>query len=232
MKPVVKFSNVSKKIQNLTLLDNVSFDIMPGEITTLIGQNGAGKTTIAKMILNLDKPDTGDIILQSNIKIGYIPQKLDFSFNMPMTCRVLLKILVGGKIDKNIIDLDLFVDYIKIKNKDISEISGGQLQKLLLVGALLAKPDLLILDEPTQFLDVTSQQKFYHILNIFKERFKTTIFMISHDLFTVMKKSDQVICLNKHVCCSGKPSSLQGNELQNMLSEIGIYVHHHDHNHN
>ena len=167
-----------------------------------------------------------------NIKIGYVPQKLDFSFNIPMTAKGLLKTLAPDGIDYNLINLEEFTGYNKIKNKDISNISGGELQKLLLVGTLMSKPDLLILDEPTQFLDVTSQQEFYQILRELKEKLEITIFMISHDLFTVMKNSDQVICLNGHVCCSGKPTDLDTNsDFKNALSEIGVYVHNHDHKH-
>ncbi|MDR0329792.1 MAG: metal ABC transporter ATP-binding protein, partial [Rickettsia sp.] len=93
-------------------------------------------------------------------------------------------------------------------------------------------PDLIILDEPTQSLDVTSQQEFYRIINQIKKRLNITIFMVSHDLFTVMKNSDQVICLNGHICCSGKPNDLaQNQDFLNTLSSIGFYVHHHDHKH-
>jgi zinc transport system ATP-binding protein len=232
MTTLVEFKSLSKSFHNKTLVDNVSFKLNKGEITTLIGQNGAGKTTLAKIILGQELYDSGELIIKPGITIGYIPQKLDFGFNMPLTAKGLLKTLASNNMDYNLLDLEEFVGYSKIKNKDISNISGGELQKLLLTGTLMNKPDLLILDEPTQFLDVTSQQEFYRILKGLKEKLGLTIFMISHDLFTVMKNSDQVICLNGHVCCSGKPTDLDTNaNFKNALSEIGVYVHNHDHKH-
>ncbi|MDP5110413.1 MAG: metal ABC transporter ATP-binding protein [Rickettsiaceae bacterium] len=232
MTTLVEFKSLSKKFHNKILVDNISFKLNKGEITTLIGQNGAGKTTLAKIILDQESYDSGKLIIEPNIKIGYVPQKLDFNLNMPMTAKGLLKFLAPNGLDYGLINLEEFIGYNKIKNKDISSISGGELQKLLLVGTLMSKPDLLILDEPTQYLDVASQQTFYRILVELKERLEITIFMISHDLFTVMKNSDQVICLNKHVCCSGKPTELDTNpDFKNALSEIGVYVHNHDHKH-
>ncbi len=232
MTTLVEFKSLSKKFHNKILVDNISFKLNKGEITTLIGQNGAGKTTLAKIILDQESYDSGELIIKPDIKIGYVPQKLDFNLNMPMTAKGLLKFLAPNGLDYGLINLEEFIGYNKIKNKDISSISGGELQKLLLVGTLMSKPDLLILDEPTQYLDVASQQTFYKILRELKRRLEVTIFMISHDLFTVMKNSDQVICLNKHVCCSGKPTELDTNpDFKNALSEIGVYVHNHDHKH-
>lgn len=232
MTALVEFKLLSKSFHNKILIDNVSFKLNKGEITTLIGQNGAGKTTLAKIILGQESYDSGKLIIKPDIKIGYVPQKLDFNLNMPITAKGLLKFLAPNGLDYDLINLEEFIGYNKIKNKDISSISGGELQKLLLVGTLMSKPDLLMLDEPTQYLDVASQQAFYRILVELKERLGITIFIISHDLFTVMKNSDQVICLNKHVCCSGKPTELDTNpDFKNALSEIGVYLHHHDHKH-
>jgi zinc transport system ATP-binding protein len=233
MDTLVEFRSLSKNFGSKLLVDNVSFKLKQGEITTLIGQNGAGKTTLAKIILKLEKYDKGELLIRDNLRIGYVPQKLDFFFSMPLTAKGLLKILAPNGNKNDIINLTDFINYDAIKNTDISQKSGGELQKLMLAGTLMNKPDLLILDEPTQFLDVTSQQEFYRVLGALKDELGLTIFMISHDLFTVMKNSDQVICLNGHVCCSGKPTDLDKNiDFKNALSEIGVYIHHHDHEHN
>jgi len=232
MNPLVEFHSVTKSFQTKLLVDNVSFKLHKGEITTLIGQNGAGKTTIAKIILGLEKPTKGYVSLKKGIKFGYAPQKFDFTFNMPLDAQGLIDILAPGGIDMEILALADFIDFKEIKKTDISELSGGQLQKLVLAGTLLNKPDLVILDEPTQYLDVASQQDFYKSLNNIKEKMGLTVFMISHDLFTVMKNSDQVICINSHVCCVGKPNDLHENtDFRNALSEIGLYIHSHDHKH-
>ncbi|GAB4168362.1 MAG: metal ABC transporter ATP-binding protein [Rickettsiaceae bacterium] len=229
---LVELKSLSKKFANHVLLENVSFQLNKGEITTLIGQNGVGKTTIARIILGLEPYDAGGLHIAPNLSIGYVPQNLDLSSNMPITAQGLLEVLAGKKIFEQDLVFSYFLDFGKIKDKDLTEISGGQLQKLLLVGTIMRKPDLLIFDEPTQFLDVASQQEFYRMIGRLKNELGMTIFMISHDLFTVMKNSDQVICLNKHVCCSGKPAEIDNNaNFKNALSEIGVYIHHHDHKH-
>ena len=227
---LVEFKSLSKSFHKKVLVDNISFKLNKGEITTLIGHNGAGKTTLAKIILGQEKYNSGELFIKPNIRIGYVPQKLDFGFNIPMTAKGLLKSLATDGIDYDLIDLEEFIGYNKIKSKDISLISGGELQKLLLIGILMNKPDLLILDEPTQFLDTNSQQEFYRILRKLKEKLNITIFMISHDLFTVMKHTDQVVCINRRVCCIGKPTDISTNHgLKNALSEIGLYTHNHSH---
>ena len=232
MTPLVEFKSLSKKFGNHTVVEGISFKLNKGEITTLIGQNGVGKTTLAKIILGLESYDSGELIIAKDLRLGYVPQSLDLSFAIPMTVKGLLEILSHHKTISEDFALSYFVDFDEIKNKDISEISGGQLQKILLAGTIISKPDLIILDEPTQYLDVVSQQEFYKMLAELKNKFGITIFMISHDLFTVMKNSDQVICLNGHVCCSGKPMDIDSNSaFKNALSEIGVYIHTHDHKH-
>ncbi len=232
MIPLIEFKSLSKKFGNHKVVEGVSFKLNKGEITTLIGQNGVGKTTLAKIILGLEPYDSGELIIAKDLRIGYVPQSLDLSFTIPMTAKGLLEILSQQKTISEDFALSYFLDFEEIKNKDISEISGGQLQKILLAGTIMSKPDLIILDEPTQYLDVASQQEFYRMLAELKRKFGITIFMISHDLFTVMKNSDQVICLNGHVCCSGKPTDIDNNsDFKNALSEIGVYIHTHDHKH-
>jgi zinc transport system ATP-binding protein len=231
---LIKFHNVSKKIGQKYLLENISFEVKKSEITTLIGPNGAGKTTIARLILGLDKNYTGKISIKSNIRMSYVPQKFVFSLDLPMNGNIFLKIMTS----RNFKIEDIFGAIITenemnhILVTDIKNLSGGQFQKLLIISAIMNKPDLLILDEPSKSLDINSQQELYLILNKIKKHFGTSIFMISHDLYTVIKNSDQVICLNGHVCCSGRASDIKNNpELIDNLSNIGFYLHNHDHKH-
>jgi len=229
---LIKFSNVSKKFGRKSPIMNVSFTVKRGEVTTLIGPNGAGKTTIARLILGLEKPSSGEIIICPNLKISYVPQKLNFVSNLPISAESFLVLLAGTANATEQQELFDFANIDNYKHHDISELSGGEFQKLMLTATLLNNPDVIILDEPTQSLDVTSQQEFYQIINQIKQRTNITIFMISHDLFTVMKNSDQVICLNGHICCSGKPNDLeQDQQFIDSLSSIGLYRHHHDHKH-
>lgn len=229
---LVELNKIYKNYGGNVLLQDVSFSLKEGQITTLIGQNGIGKTTIARIMLGLESHDQGSLSIKPGIKIGYVPQKLDFDFHMPMTARKLLEVISNNDLDLFSEEMALMPEFSQIKNRDISKISAGQLQKLLLLSAIISKPDLLILDEPTQYLDMHSQQLFYSIISKLKKDHKMTIFMISHDLFTVMKKSDQVICINKHICCSGKPTDIETNSnFRDALSEIGLYIHEHDHEH-
>lgn len=235
--PLIEARSLSKSFGNQLILKNINFRLEVGEITTLIGQNGAGKTTLAKIILGQEKYDQGELIVQNNIKIGYVPQQLNLAVNIPINAKQLLKILAPNYKNEALADWHKFLQYEQIKGRDIASLSGGQRQKLFLIGTILHQPDLLILDEPSQYLDVASQKEFYQLLNWLKKERGISIFVISHDLFTVMKNSDQVICLNGHICCSGKPADLGVDDLEinkdfkQALSEIGVYIHQHNHRH-
>lgn len=230
---LVEFTKVSKKFHSKIILENVSFSLSEGLITTLIGQNGAGKTTIAKMILGLAKPDSGKIAINKDIAMGYVPQKLDYYKALPMDAKSLLLMLAPNYSKDSFDYLDQVFKFNHLLNQDIAKLSGGQLQKMMLVATILSKPDLLILDEPTQYLDVSSQQQFYRIIDWVKKTQKISIFIISHDLFAVMKNSDEVICINEHICCSGKPSAIKSDPAlaKAIGGEIGMYIHKHDHEH-
>lgn len=232
MSILIEFCSVSKNFGKKSLIDNISFSIKRGDLTTIIGPNGAGKTTIAKLILGLEKPSSGNVNITSKLKIGYVPQALDFDQSLPMKAAKFLALLSPNVDHERDSYLLHFADFDNIKNEDISVLSGGQLQKLFLVTTLLNKPDLIVLDEPIKSLDVISQQAFYQIIERIKTEYTLTVVMISHDLFTVMKNSDQVICVNNHICCSGHPSDiLRNKDFVETLSAIGFYAHHHDHNH-
>jgi zinc transport system ATP-binding protein len=229
---MIELRNLTKYFGEKLLIDNVSFTIQKGDLTTLVGPNGAGKTTIAKLILGLEKPFSGEILIEPGIKVDYVPQKLNLSHHLPLTSEKFLELLAPlRKIDDDFGILE-FMDFDKIKKQNIAKLSEGQFQKLLIGSTLLNKPDFIILDEPTQSLDINSQQEFYKLLEQLKKIWSLTVFIISHDLFTVMKNSDQVICINGHVCCSGKPEDFSENkEFIDGLSSIGFYAHHHDHKH-
>jgi zinc transport system ATP-binding protein len=226
---LVELIGICKYFGKNLILDNISFSLNKGEIITLVGQNGAGKTTIAKILLGLEKYNSGSLYIKSGLKIGYVPQVLGMNYTVPMTAGYLFKLLINSfDYDKAIL-ASYFPEFESLQGRDISCLSGGQLQKLFLISIILTKADLIILDEPIQSLDINSQQEFYSLVRRIKADFNVTIFMISHDLFTVMKHSDQVICLNKRVCCTGKPKEIANNiEMQNALSEIGFYLHHHN----
>lgn len=226
MSGLVQFSKVFKNYNGKKVIDDVSFTIQERTITTLIGPNGAGKTTIARLLLNIEKPSAGKIVRNTK-KISYIPQKLHLNTKMPLDVKSYIECIIGSKF-VNLDKLDGITNIGTILTKQLKELSGGQLQRVLLTAAILSKPDLIVLDEPTQGLDVQGQNDFYNLITELKKNYKITIFIISHDLHIVIKNADQVLCLNHHICCSGKPEEKQ---LYSDLSQVGSYQHHHDHRH-
>jgi zinc transport system ATP-binding protein len=229
---VIEFRNVTKKFGKKIPINNVSFTVNKNNLTTLIGPNGAGKTTIVRLILGLERPSYGEIVIDPKLRIGYVPQKFISGYDLPITVEKFLNLLAPNNLNNPLKEVIAFVNLEKIKEHDISALSGGQFQKLILASAILSNPDLIILDEPIQSLDALSQHEFYEIINNIRKQLNVTVFMISHDLFTVMKNSDQVICLNNHICCSGVPDKLTPNsDFSSALSSLGFYTHNHDHKH-
>ncbi len=229
-KNLVEFCNVSKTYQKNKVIDNISFTIAKNSIITLVGPNGAGKTTIAKMILGQEKPTQGTISLCQNISFGYVPQQLNLNRSLPMSVANLISVLtnkvkINDSMLKNLLE---FAQIDKIKNQDILQISGGQLRRVFLAACLINQANLIILDEPTKELDIVAQSNFYKMLEEIKSNFGISILIISHDLHTVIKSSDQVLCLNHHLCCYGKPTE----QYQEILDHIGFYQHRHNHRHN
>lgn len=227
MPAIASFKDVSHRNGNYQVLEDVSFSLDRDTITTLIGPNGAGKTTIAKLLLKISKPSSGSVTNNAK-KLGYVPQKIALNSDLPLNCEMFLK-LISPAFKKGFLAKELlaFASFDELKEEKLENLSGGQLQRLMLAGSILNEPELLVLDEPNQSLDIDGQEEFYSILSRLKKSGKTTIFIISHDLFTVMKKSDQVLCLNHHLCCKGRPTHtiVKGSE------NIGLYNHVHDHKH-
>jgi zinc transport system ATP-binding protein len=226
MSNLVTFQAVSKHYNDKVIIDNVSFALDRKTITTLIGPNGAGKTTLAKLLLGIEEPNRGKIIRNTN-KLTYIPQKIQLNNNLPLDVASFMQYLAGKNIEEinEVID---FADLQSLAEKQIRTLSGGQLQRVFLAAAILSKPDLIVLDEPTQGLDMQGQNDFYQLLSYIRDKHNIAIFIISHDLHTVIKNADEVLCLNHHLCCSGIPDKDQPDS---NLSQIGAYTHHHDHKH-
>ncbi|MES2215214.1 MAG: metal ABC transporter ATP-binding protein, partial [Pseudomonadota bacterium] len=220
MSEIIAFQDVSKNYAGHCVIDKVSFVIEASSITTLVGPNGAGKTTIARLLLGIDKPTSGSITYTTK-NYAYIPQKVTFNCNMPLDVKSLVKYL-AGKNSSNIAKVAHFAELDRLADVQISTLSGGQLQRVFLASAMLGSPDLIVLDEPTQGLDVAGQEEFYLLLEELRKSYGVAIFMISHDMHTVMQNSDKVLCLNRHLCCSGKPENIH----TSTLSQIGSYKHH------
>jgi zinc transport system ATP-binding protein len=226
-------------VKNLTsdgekiILQDISIQILPGNIVTLIGPNGAGKTTLLKVMLNLTQPTQGSVTRKPGLKIGYMPQKMNINPTMPMTVERILSLGTPERTSKiqNVIDTCLEeVGALALKYSKLSILSGGEFQRVMLARALLTAPDLLVLDEPMQGVDVLGQEELYQLIAKIRDHRGCAILLVSHDLHLVMAASDEVICLNKHVCCSGHPSHVTEHPTYQQLF-VAPYQHDHDHRH-
>lgn len=236
---LVSAENISVAIDGNDILQSASLAISKGEVVTIVGPNGAGKTTLVRSILGLVSPNSGTLFRRPKIKIGYMPQKLHLDPTMPMTVNRFLALAVPAKYvgqgkRKKVLDE---VNITHIANSQIHTISGGEMQRALLARALLRDPDLLVLDEPVQGVDITGQAELYKLIRNIRESRGVGVLMVSHDLHVVMAETDRVICLNRHVCCEGHPETVSRHpEFVEMFGEqvassIALYPHHHDHHH-
>lgn len=214
---------------------NVDFSIARNEIVTLIGPNGCGKTTLLRCLLGLVKADSGRIRRRRKLRIGYVPQKIHFEPNLPITVRYFLK--MASKAPVNPAEVVELTGIGLLLGHQMRELSGGELQRVLLAQAIMEKPDLLVLDEPVQGVDFAGQAQLYRLIrNVSRER-ECAVLMVSHDLHLVMADTDRVLCLNGHICCSGTPQRVSRDPAfvklfgEEVARQIAFYVHHHDHQH-
>lgn len=208
-KPVVILDNVSFKPRNSEILDRISFEVLPGELVSLIGLNGAGKTTILKLILGSIRPTQGKVQVHAK-RVGYVPQRFEFDRTIPLAARELLSIYSGSSAAKIMEKLNE-VKASHLADKFIGGFSGGEMQRVLIANALLQEPELLLMDEATAGLDVEGEKDFYCLMDELHKKYQFTTIMVSHDIHLVFKHATKVICLNKHVCCIGTPKEVHNN---------------------
>ncbi|QCO70876.1 zinc ABC transporter ATP-binding protein ZnuC [Buchnera aphidicola] len=234
MLQLVKLNNVYVNLSNRSILTNISLSLIPNRVLTLIGPNGAGKSTLVRIILGLIKPSSGSIIRSYNLSVGYVPQKLNLNTLLPVTVERFMQLSQRTN-NKKISEMLKRVNAESLKTYQLQKLSGGEMQRILLAKALLNNPNLLVLDEPIQGVDTMGQLALYKLINEIRHELKCSILIVSHDLDFVMAKTDDVICLNNHICCSGTPETVCNN-----LEFISIFgfkrvqelaVYHHDHNH-
>lgn len=218
------------------LLSGVDLDVRKGEIVTIIGPNGAGKSTLVKLVLGLLQPDEGTILRQPGIRIGYVPQKFEVDHAIPMTVSRFMAL--GSDAHPGAISAALQeAGAGHTSNQQLSELSGGETQRVLIARALLRLPDLLVLDEPASGVDYAGEAELYDLIGALRDKRGLGILLVSHDLHVVMAKSDRVLCLNGHVCCSGRPEAVAKNaDYQRLFGpeaarSLALYQHHHDHRH-
>ncbi|AHD03600.1 zinc ABC transporter ATP-binding protein ZnuC [Leisingera methylohalidivorans] len=219
-----------------TVLSGVNLVIEPGEIVTVVGPNGSGKSTLLRSVIGALKPTGGAVNRARGLRIGYVPQKLHIDPTLPLTVRRFLS-LPERVSDSRASEALEQAGAGDLASRQMSGLSGGQFQRVLLARALLNNPQLLILDEATQGLDQPGSAAFYQRIEKVRQELGCAVLMVSHELHVVMAASDRVVCLNGHVCCEGAPEhvasapeyrALFGTGTQGALA---LYRHEHNHSH-
>ena len=234
-KILLKVENVGISVNGKSLVRDISLEVKQGEIVTLIGPNGSGKSTTAKIALGIYKKIDGKVKTYTD-KIGYVPQKISIDWTLPI--RVLDFMTLTEELTQDQINSALIMTGVEhLKNKSLSNLSGGEFQRVLIARAISKQPELLVLDEPVQGVDFKGEIALYKLIKEISEKMKCGILLISHDLHVVMSATDFVVCLNGHVCCSGTPHKVvQDNKYRELFGDrasniLSLYEHKHDHTH-
>lgn len=235
--PLVSLKNIQVRFGTQTILQNISVNIYPNTITTIVGPNGGGKSTLLKVLLKLLPANSGEVQHQSGLKIGYVPQKLQLDHTIPMTVRKFLSLKPNTTPTRIEEALALF-SITHLAENSLQKLSGGELQRVLLARAILDRPQLLVLDEPMQGVDITGQTELYQLLNKTRSWLNCAILMVSHDLNIVMANTDEVLCINRHLCCAGSPARVSADPSfihffgDQFAKNVAFYAHKHNHHHN
>jgi len=223
------------RLEGRQILHDVDFEIARGEIVTLVGPNGSGKSTFLKCLIGAIPLSAGDIRRAKGLRIGYVPQKLALDHALPMPVR-----RFWGLAAEKAADLDEIAELVGVTpllDRQMAELSGGQMQRVLLGHAIIGNPDMLILDEAAQGLDQPAVAAFYRLVESLRDQRNCAVLMVSHDLHVVMSASDRVICLNGHICCEGAPTVVsEAPEYRQLFGHgtegaLALYRHVHDHAH-
>lgn len=232
---LLSLDTVSAAFAQRRVLDNVTLAVSRGEIVTVIGPNGAGKSSLVKVALGLTQPAGGRVWRRPGLRVGYMPQRLHIDASLPLTVARFLRL--GGNGRDAVAAALAEVGLTELGQRPLQSVSGGELQRILLARALMRAPDLLVLDEPVQGVDVSGQAAMYELIAQVRRQRGCGVLMVSHDLHWVMAKTDHVVCLNHHVCCQGHPAQVGNDPAYQALfgarfaQTVAPYHHHHDHHH-
>lgn len=229
---LIAAENVSVTLGAQVVLHDVSLQLQPGEIVTIVGPNGSGKSTLLRTLLGIVPLDRGRVWRAAGLRVGYVPQKLALDPTLPMPVRRFLS-LPRRQSQADVAAVLARVGLPGVETRPLSGLSGGQMQRVLLARALLARPQAILMDEPTQGLDQPGEAAFYRLLEEVRSETGAAVLMVSHDLHVVMAASDRVVCLNGHVCCEGAPHVVSNApEYRALFGEdtrgaLALYRHHH-----
>lgn len=241
-KEVISVKNLNVRFGDFKAIIDASFEIYKGEITIILGPNGSGKTTLIKSLLNLVDYE-GSVSIFGKLheemskedwsRIGYVPQQFNVPRNFPITVKEMLnlslKITSLGYDEKvrRIVEFIKLEHLEKLQNKIIGELSGGEIQRVLIARALLNLPELIIFDEPLAGIDVVGERTFYEFISYIRTEYKITVVLVSHDVSSVSKIADKVMGINRKIVFFGKPKDvLSIEQLKDIYGEnIGIFRH-------
>ncbi|ACL73824.1 high-affinity zinc uptake system ATP-binding protein ZnuC [Thioalkalivibrio sulfidiphilus HL-EbGr7] len=235
--PLVAARGVGLTLGGRHILHGVDLGVERGRIVTLIGPNGAGKTCLVRILLGLLPATEGEVIRTPGLKLGYMPQRVLVDEVLPITVGRFLTL--GGRASRahqREVLREVGVEHLL--DQPIQSVSGGEMQRVLLARALMRRPDLLVLDEPAQGVDVAGQGEVFRLIARLRDRYGCGVLMVSHELHLVMEAADSVVCLNQHVCCTGRPEAVSRHpEYLKLFGDpaeargLAIYTHAHDHHH-
>ncbi len=233
---LVELQQVSVSFDGTAVVSGINLAVNRGDIITIIGPNGAGKTTLIKAVLGIQRVTQGSVWRNPAIKIGYVPQHIQLQPTLPLSVKRFMRLT--GESVKNCLASLAKTQVEHLFEASIHNLSGGEMQRVLIARALARSPDLLVLDEPAQGVDINGQAALYNLIRQLRDTLNCGVIMISHDLHLVMAATDKVICLNQHICCSGYPADISRDPAfietfgQSVAQSLAVYHHHHNHDHN
>lgn len=234
--PLVALEDAGLQRGGRWLVRGVDLAVRPREIVTLIGPNGSGKSTTAKLALGVEAPSEGRLVRQPGLRVSYVPQKVNIDWSLPLLVDGLMTLT--QRLGSDAIDRALDETAVRhLRKAEVRHLSGGEFQRVMLARAIARAPHFLVLDEPVQGVDFAGEIAMYDLIKRVRNQLGCGILLVSHDLHMVMAATDQVICLNGHVCCQGTPESVASSAAYRSLfggreaSVLAPYTHHHDHTH-
>jgi zinc transport system ATP-binding protein len=228
--PVLTVKDLRIRLGARNIITGLNFDIKTGECFCIIGPNGAGKSILLKALLKL-VPFAGEIEWAANVKIGYVPQKVDLDMRLPVTVNDLLSAKCGvsaaAEPERREIAEALELPR-ELSDSPVGQLSGGQLQRVLIGLALIGRPNVLLFDEPTANVDLPGEEHIYEVLNRLQQKYGFTLVIVSHDLTIVDRYATRVLCLNRRGLCIGKPQEVLTSRVLEELYGSPLKYHRHE----
>lgn len=214
---IISVKDLGLSFDKKQILSDISFNIEQGDILAIIGPNGAGKTLLIRSILGLNSNYTGEITWHSRPETSYVPQRMSFEKGFPLTVKEFFLFELGENLSfwfpgKKIEDeIKKRLDDVKIGhliNQRLGDLSGGEMQRMLIARSLLENPNLIFFDEPAAGIDISTEETIYNLLYELYQKLGLTIVLVSHELSVVYRFATKVVCLNKNLICQGVPQEV------------------------